>query len=139
MMMGTLGVHPMPMLLHRAEESRFGSPTEELKLSKCCQLKPSKRKQLVLFTSRLGRLCCKSLKTAGDKFPARRRNKPASLIDVASGSLPKSPVSLSPGDEVPHMFTRNPRLTARKICDQQCKKTFATQSANTRHVLTAFS
>src|SRR6266436_4585103 len=46
------------------------------------------------------RLCCKSLKTPGDKFPARRRNKPRSLIDVASGSLPKSPVSLSPGDEV---------------------------------------
>jgi hypothetical protein len=29
---------------------------------------------------------------------------------VASGSLPKSPVSLSPGDEVPRMFTRKPRL-----------------------------
>src|SRR5258707_15682988 len=52
------------------------------------------------------RLCCKSLKTRGDKFPARRRNKPRSLIDVASGSLPKSPVSLSPGDEVPPMFTQ---------------------------------
>src|SRR3954467_14923334 len=58
----------------------------------------------------VGRLCCKSLKTPGDKFPARSRNKPRSLIDVASGSLPKSPVSLSPGDEVPHMFTRKPRL-----------------------------
>jgi hypothetical protein len=45
-------------------------------------------------------LCCKSLKTPGDKFPARSRNKPRSLIDVASGSLGKSPVSLSPGDEV---------------------------------------
>jgi len=43
------------------------------------------------------RLRCK---TPGDKFPARRRNKPRSLIDVASDRLPKSPVSLSPGNEV---------------------------------------
>ncbi len=63
-----------------------------------------------LHESAHGRLCCKSLKMPGDKFPARSRNKPGSLIDVASGSLPKSPVSLSPGDEVPHMFTRKPRL-----------------------------
>src|SRR3954466_5243110 len=76
-----------------------------------------------------GRLCCKSLKTPGDKFPARSRNKPRSLIDVASGSLPKSPVNLSPGDEVPHMFTAKAASTARKICDQRCKKTFTTQSA----------
>ncbi len=48
--------------------------------------------------------------TAGDKFSARRRNKPRSLIDPASGALPKSPVSLSPGDEIPHIFTRKPRL-----------------------------
>jgi hypothetical protein len=56
-----------------------------------------------------------SLKTPGDKFPARRPNKPRSLIDVASGSSPKSPVSLSPGDEVPHMFTRKPRLRLEKF------------------------
>src|SRR6476659_1719313 len=79
------------------------------------------------------RLCCKSLKTPGDKFPVRSRNKPRSLIDVASGSLPKSPVSLSPGDEVPHMFTRKPRLQLEKFCDQRCKKTFATKSAISGH------
>ena len=48
---------------------------------------------LHLLMSAPGRLCCKSLKTPGDKFSARSRNKPRSLIDVASGSLPKSPVS----------------------------------------------
>jgi hypothetical protein len=47
-------------------------------------------------TSESCRFCCKSLKKPGDKFPARRRNKPRLLIDVASGSLRKSPVSLSP-------------------------------------------
>src|SRR4051794_10494254 len=69
-----------------------------------------------------GRLCCKSLKTSGDKFPARSRNKPRSLIDVASGSLPKSPVSLSPGDEVPHMFTRKPRLQLEKFAINGAKR-----------------
>src|SRR6476619_7159348 len=86
---------------------------------------------LHLLRSGIGRLCCKSLKTPGDKFPARSRNKPRSLIDVASGSLPKSPVSLSPG--AMRMFTRKPRLQLEKFdCDQRCKKTFATQSAKSR-------
>jgi multidrug transporter EmrE-like cation transporter len=69
------------------------------------------------------RLCCRSLKTPGDKFPARSRNKPRSLIDVASGSLPKSSVSLSPGDEVlPHMFTRKPRLQLEKFVINGAKR-----------------
>jgi hypothetical protein len=80
--------------------------------------------------SRQCRFCCKSLKTPGDKFPARRRNKPRSLIDVASGSLPRSPVSLSLGDEVPHMFTRKPHLRLEKFAITCTKKTFATKSAN---------
>ena len=57
-----------------------------------------------------GRYCCKSRKTPGDNFPAGRRSEPRSLINVVSGSLPKSPVSLSLGDEVPHIFTRRSRL-----------------------------
>src|ERR1700730_13379712 len=69
-----------------------------------------------------GRFCCKSLKTPDDKFPARRPNKPRSLIDVASGSSPKSPVSLSPGDEVPHMFTRKPRLQLEKFAINGAKR-----------------
>src|ERR1700738_178563 len=78
----------------------------------------------------LGRYCCKSLKTPGDKFPSRRPNKPRSLIDVASGSLPRSPVSLSPGDEVPHMFTRKPHLRLEKFAMTCTKRFFATKSAN---------
>jgi hypothetical protein len=41
---------------------------------------------------------------------------------VASGSLPKSPVSLSPGDEVPHMFTRKPRLQLEKFAINAAKR-----------------
>ena len=77
---------------------------------------------LLIGMSPPGRLCCKSLKTPGDKFPARSRNKPRSLTDVASGSLPKSPVSLSPGDEVPHMFTRKPRLQLEKFAINGAKR-----------------
>src|SRR5438067_8512471 len=80
------------------------------------------RRFAALHWSGIGRLCCKSLKTPGDKFTARRRNKPRSLIDVASGSLPKSPVSLSPGDEVPHMFTRKPRLQLEKFVINGAKR-----------------
>jgi hypothetical protein len=69
-----------------------------------------------------------NLKTSGDKSPTRRRNKP--LADMwASGSLLKPPVSLSPGDEVLHMFTRKPRLQLEKLAINGAKKTFATKSA----------
>ena len=64
---------------------------------------PHERTSLMRFdTSDLCRLCCKSLKTPGDKFPAKSRSKPRSLIGMASGSLPRSLVSSSLSDEVPH-------------------------------------
>ena len=59
--------------------------------------------------SAIGRYCCKSPKLMRGNFPARGRSKSKSPIDMASGSLPKSPVSLSLGDEVPHMCTRKTR------------------------------
>src|SRR5215510_3332162 len=55
------------------------------------------------------RLCCKSRKLKGRKFFAKRRNGNQSPIRITSIALPKSPVSLSRGDEVPHIFTRKPR------------------------------
>jgi hypothetical protein len=56
------------------------------------------------------RLCCKSPKLPGDKFPAIRRTNRRPPICVVSITLPKSPVSSSSGDEVPHIFTRKSRL-----------------------------
>src|SRR5215813_5123549 len=58
----------------------------------------------------VGRLCCKSPKLPGDKFPAVRRSDRRPPICVVSITLPRSPVSLSSGDEVPHIFTRKSRL-----------------------------
>src|SRR6516164_3838819 len=55
------------------------------------------------------RLCCKSPKLPGDKFPATRRTNRRPAIFVASITLPRSPVSSSSGDEVPHIFTRKAR------------------------------
>ena len=69
-----------------------------------------------------GRYCCKSPKLTGDNFPARKRSKSRSLIDVVSISLPKSPVSLSLGDEVPHMFTRKAHLRLGKISISSAKR-----------------
>src|SRR6266487_432094 len=54
--------------------------------------------------------CCKSPKLPGDNFPAIRRSDRRPPICVASITLPRSPVSLSSGDEVPHIFTRKSRL-----------------------------
>ena len=84
-----------------------------------------------LVWSGIGRLCCKSLKTPGDKFPARSRNKPRSLIDVASGSLPKVASEFITWRCGPPPCL--PASAARKICDRRCKKTFTTQSANNGH------
>src|SRR6266540_3619890 len=78
--------------------------------------------------STFGRYCCKSPKSTGDNFPAIRRSDRRPPICVVSITLPRSPVSLSSGDEVPpHLYTKV-ASTARRIFDHQCKKTFATQS-----------
>src|SRR6516165_2463364 len=60
--------------------------------------------------SACGRYCCKSPKLSGDNFPAVRRFDRRPPIYVVSITLPRSPVSLSSGDEVPHIFTRKSRL-----------------------------
>src|SRR5262247_4166312 len=68
----------------------------------------------ILFTavheSAFGRYCCKSPKLLDDNFLAIRRSDRRPQICVASITLPRSPVSLSSGDEVPHIFTRKSRL-----------------------------
>jgi hypothetical protein len=52
---------------------------------------------------------------------------------MASGLLPKSPVSSSLCDEVPSHIYSKIASRAQRIFDQQCKKTFATKSATSRH------
>src|SRR5262244_4040405 len=69
-----------------------------------------------------GRLCCKSPKLPGDKFPAVRRSDRRPPICVVSITLPRSPVSLSSGDEVPHIFTRKSRLQPGKILTTGAKR-----------------
>ena len=56
------------------------------------------------------RLCCKSRKLQGHEFFAKTRNGMQSPIRVGAIALSKSPVSLTLGDEAPHIFTRKPRL-----------------------------
>src|SRR4029453_6029841 len=56
------------------------------------------------------RYCCKSPKLPGDNFLAVRRSDRRPPIYVVSITLPRSPVSLSSGDEVPHIFTRKSPL-----------------------------
>jgi hypothetical protein len=55
------------------------------------------------------RLCCKSRSLQGHEFFAKTRNGKQSPIRIDAIALSKSPVSLTLGDEVPHIFTRKPR------------------------------
>jgi hypothetical protein len=56
------------------------------------------------------RLCCKSRKLQGSKFFAKTQSGRQSLIRITSFALAKSPMSLTQGDEVPHVLTRKSRL-----------------------------
>src|SRR5215208_5398214 len=71
---------------------------------------------------REGPIVLKNPKLLCDNFPAKRRNKPRPSIDMASNSLAKLPVSSSPCDEVPHMFTRKPRLQPGKFLISSAKR-----------------
>jgi hypothetical protein len=68
------------------------------------------RQFAALHMSACGRYCCKSPKLLGDNFLAIRRSDLRPPIFTVSITLPRSPVSLSSGDEVPHIFTRKSRL-----------------------------
>jgi hypothetical protein len=61
-------------------------------------------------TSRSCRFCCKSLKTPGNKFPARKTKQTTVVADRSRvrRSLPKSPVSLSPSDEARRYLRTGP-------------------------------
>src|SRR5215468_8926598 len=56
----------------------------------------------------MGRLCCKSPKTLCGKISAKRQNKRQSSIGVASNAPPKSSVSSSQNEVVPHINIRLP-------------------------------
>src|SRR4249920_2490688 len=72
-------------------------------------------------------------KVAGSDFLAKTRNGKQSTIRIISIALPKLPVSFARGDEVPSHLYAKAAPVARRIFDHQCKTTFATQSANSRH------
>jgi hypothetical protein len=77
-----------------------------------------------------GKYCCKSPKLPCDNFPAIGRSDQRPPICMASITLPGSPVSLSSGDEVPHIFTRKSRLqpgefwitSAQRLLQQICQE-----------------
>src|ERR1700730_7451814 len=73
-------------------------------------------------TSRSCRYCCKSPKLPGANFSAVKKSDPRPPIDVASITLPRSPVSLSSGDEVPHIFTRKSRLRPKEFLIASAKR-----------------
>src|ERR1700737_4110865 len=68
------------------------------------------------------RFCCKSPKIPGDDFFENKEAKLNSPINMAPRPLAKSPVSFSPGDEVPHIFIRESHQRPRKKFDHGGKR-----------------
>ena len=60
--------------------------------------------------SLMSRLCCKSRKLQGHESLAKTRSGKQSPIRTDAIALSKSPVSLTLGDEAPHILTRKSRL-----------------------------
>jgi hypothetical protein len=69
----------------------------------------------LMCSSESGRYCCKSPKWFGTDFFVRKQQSPRSPIHWSPDTFPKSPMSLSPGNEVPHIFTQKSRQQPRKI------------------------
>jgi hypothetical protein len=69
-----------------------------------------------------GRYCCKSPKLPGPKFLAVKKTDLRPPIDVAPIALPRSPASLSSGNEVPHIFTRKSRLRPKEFLISSAKR-----------------
>jgi hypothetical protein len=81
-----------------------------VQFSRCPLRSKSDRNAALPRSDALCRLCCKSRKLQGHEFFAKTRNGKQSPIRIDANALSMSPVSLTLGDEVPHIFTRKPRL-----------------------------
>jgi hypothetical protein len=75
-----------------------------------------------LHESGSGRYCCKSPKLPAANFSAVKKSDQRPPVDVASITLPRSPASLSSGDEVPHIFTRKSRVQPKEILITSAKR-----------------
>src|ERR1700738_4308956 len=73
-------------------------------------------------TSGSCRYCCKSPKLPGADFLAVKKSDRRPPIDVAPITLPRSPASLSSGNEVPHIFTRKSRVQPKEILITSAKR-----------------
>ena len=87
-----------------------GAAVALARLARCPLFPESDQNDAAQRLSAKCRLCCKSRKLQGSDFFAKTRNGKQSTIRIISIALPKSPVSFARGDEVPHIFTRKPRL-----------------------------
>src|SRR6476660_6805188 len=68
------------------------------------------------------RFCCKSPKLPGANFSAVKKSDRRPPFEVASITLPRSPASLSSGDEAPHIFTRKSRVQPKEILIASAKR-----------------
>src|SRR3984893_5982862 len=69
-----------------------------------------------------GRYCCKSPKLPAANFSAVKKSDRRPHVNGASITLPRSPASLSSGDEVPHIFTLKSRVQPKEILITSAKR-----------------
>src|SRR6202022_3215013 len=96
-------------------DSTFSSDrpaSDALGMSASLRSRPNLR---IAAIRRGGRYCCKCPRLPGANFPAVKKSDRRPPIDVAPITLPRSPVSLSSGNEVPHIFTRKSRVQPKEI------------------------
>jgi hypothetical protein len=79
------------------------------------------------------RLCCKTRKLPGDTFPAKSRSDRRPSIGAVSIALPRSPVRLPSGDEVPHIFTRKSRVQPGRFLIGSAKRLLQQYPSETGH------
>ena len=79
------------------------------------------------------RLCCKSRKLQGYEFFAKIQHGQQSPIRITSLALPKSPVRFARGDEVPHIYTRKPRLQPAEVLITGAKRLLQHNPPESRH------
>src|SRR3984893_1459021 len=110
-------------LLRRNCNDRSGSKARITAPQHCCPLRLNKQ----TLTERVQcdamcRYCCKSPKLPGANFLAVKKSDRRPSIDVASITLPRSPASLSSGNEVPHIFTRKSCVQPKEILITSAKR-----------------
>jgi hypothetical protein len=119
---GSTGARPGVSATPAGMAARAARATRRRGRRGVCQLSPAPDMPAALVWAALCQYCCKSPKLPGANFLAVKKSDRRPPIDVAPITLPRSPASLSSGNEVPHIFTRKSRVRPKEILITSAKR-----------------